>query len=624
MSGTRYHCCDLRRRNAVAAHPVLNGLEALEVIDRDLPSADPLRQRTLLLYFLKPVDGAGFSRDNVHITGGERVRDPKVEWAEVASLPPPELADAGEADTAAIVNALDDPTQILVVRVANAGDYSRYTLTLTAAGSDLPPADFDPRMTSIEFSFKAECPSDFDCRDTHLCPPQERAAPDIDYLARDYGTFRRLMLDRMAHQVPDWRPDSVADGGVALIELLAYVGDQLAYRQDAISTEAYLGTARRRVSTRRHATLVDYEMHDGCNARVFVHLRLDPAVASLVLPKAGTQFLTRCDRIDVGIASGSSEFREALQQRPVFFEPLETVTLLAAHNELSFHTWSDTDCCLPTGATRATLVGDQSALADHWLLFEEVRGPRTGEASDADPTHRQVVKLTKVTVTTDPVPNPTVTVTEIEWGAADALKFPLCISATRTTPEGTEFFTDISIARGNLVLADHGRTLQDATDPESLGTMPEGRVLTLASDGGHCEPGPRREVAARFHPTLAEGPVTQSATPDLASAWSAVRSTVIGAVPQITLTGTFAPEPPELWQPRRSLLNSDGNARDFVVEVENDGRASLRFGDGRYAERPAAVTVFTAIYRVGNGTAGNVGAEALAHVVGIDVDAIVT
>jgi len=622
MSGTRYHCCDLRRRNAVAAHPVLNGLEALEVIDRDLPAADPLRQRTLLLYFLKPVTGAGFTRDNVHITGGERVRDPEVEWAGVASLPPPELSDAGEADTAAIVAALDDQDHILVVRVANAGDYSRYTLTLTAAGSDVPPADFDPRMTSIEFTFKAECPSDFDCRDAHVCPPQERATPDINYLARDYSTFRRLMLDRMAHQVPDWRPGSVADGGVALIELLAYVGDQLAYRQDAIATEAYLGTARRRESVRRHAALVDYDMHDGCNARAFVHLRLDPAVASLVVPRDGTQFLTRCERLDVGIASGSSEFREALLQKPVFFEPMETVTLLAAHNELNFHTWSDTDCCLPAGATRATLVGDHSALDGRWLLFEEVRGPRTGESSDADPTHRQVVMVTNATMMMDPVPDPPVTVTEIEWGTADALTFPLCISATRTTPEGTEFFTDISVARGNLVLADHGRTLQDAAAPEVLGTMPAGRVLSLASEGGHCDTAPRREVPARFRPTLEEGPVTQCAAPDLASAWSAVRSTVIDAVPAITLTGTFAPEPPELWEPRRSLLRSDGNARHFVVEVGNAGRATLRFGDGRYAERPAADTQFTAIYRVGNGTAGNIGAEALAHIVGVDVDAI--
>ena len=45
-----YHCCDPLRRNAVAAHPTLNGIDHLEVIDKDAPSAD-LRQRTLVLRF---------------------------------------------------------------------------------------------------------------------------------------------------------------------------------------------------------------------------------------------------------------------------------------------------------------------------------------------------------------------------------------------------------------------------------------------------------------------------------------------------------------------------------------------------------------------------------------------
>ena len=36
-------------------------------------------------------------------------------------------------------------------------------------------------------------------------------------------------------------------------------------------TEAYLDTARRRISVRRHVRLVDYPMHEGCNARAWVH-----------------------------------------------------------------------------------------------------------------------------------------------------------------------------------------------------------------------------------------------------------------------------------------------------------------------------------------------------------------
>ena len=102
-----------------------------------------------------------------------------------------------------------------------------------------------------------------------------RAEPEIDYLAKDYASFRRLMLDRMAVLMPHWRERNPADLGVALVETLAYVGDHLSYQQDAVATEAYLGTARRRVSVRRHARLVDYPMHDGCNARAWVQVRFD-------------------------------------------------------------------------------------------------------------------------------------------------------------------------------------------------------------------------------------------------------------------------------------------------------------------------------------------------------------
>ena len=65
------------------------------------------------------------------------------------------------------------------------------------------------------------------------------------------------------------------DIGITLVELLAYVGDHLSYYQDAVATEAYLGTARQRISVRRHARLVDYAMHEGCNARAWVTIRSD-------------------------------------------------------------------------------------------------------------------------------------------------------------------------------------------------------------------------------------------------------------------------------------------------------------------------------------------------------------
>src|SRR3989442_627943 len=95
--------------------------------------------------------------------------------------------------------------------------------------------------------------------------------PLIDYMAKDYQSFRQLMLDRLSATLPGWQERHAPDLGIALVEALAYVADYLSYYQDAVATEAYLGTARQRISVRRHARLLDYVLHEGCNARAWVH-----------------------------------------------------------------------------------------------------------------------------------------------------------------------------------------------------------------------------------------------------------------------------------------------------------------------------------------------------------------
>jgi predicted phage baseplate assembly protein len=77
-------------------------------------------------------------------------------------------------------------------------------------------------------------------------------------------------------------------------------------------------------------------------------------------------------------------------------------------------------------------------------------------------------------------------------------------------------------------------------------------------------------------------------------------------------------ETPERWRPRRDLLSSGAETREFVVETENDGAAYLRFGDDRFGSRPAEGARLSATYRVGNGQAGNVGADSLVHVASND------
>jgi predicted phage baseplate assembly protein len=69
------------------------------------------------------------------------------------------------------------------------------------------------------------------------------------------------------------------------------------------------------------------------------------------------------------------------------------------------------------------------------------------------------------------------------------------------------------------------------------------------------------------------------------------------------------------WIAKRDLLNSDRFAAEFVVETEDDGISTLRFGDDVTGRRPTPGAGFKAVYRVGNGSAGNVGAETIGHLV---------
>src|SRR4030065_838750 len=69
------------------------------------------------------------------------------------------------------------------------------------------------------------------------------------------------------------------------------------------------------------------------------------------------------------------------------------------------------------------------------------------------------------------------------------------------------------------------------------------------------------------------------------------------------------------WLPQADLLSSQANDLHFVAELDNEGRAHLRFGNGELGRKLAAGMKFHAQHRIGNGSAGNVGAKSIAHVV---------
>ncbi|WP_417067325.1 baseplate J/gp47 family protein [Niveibacterium terrae] len=604
-------CSASARKSAIAGSPDWNGLDFLHVVDE--PDQSPAERQTLLLvHFVNELSEGLLSAENLRITGGERIRDIEILAVELTPTLVPPGSPPGTAPTR--------QPKVLSVKLAAPGDFSFYELRLVASDDERrPPAHIDRRLASLSFSFKAACPGDFDCAASAIAG-DAALAPLLDYLARDYPSFRQLMLDRLALTTPEWTERSAADSGIALVELLAWVADQLAYTQDAVATEAYLGTARLRSSVRRHARLIDYPMHDGCNARGLVQLRAAEGVSALLVRRqhfAGgrlkpTRILSRCPGLPGLMTFDSPAHAAALASSPLVFELMHDIAVDAAHNDIRFHTWGARECCLAKGATRASLRGHFPGLkAGDLLILAEAKSPRTGEACDADPARRHAVRLVSVTPDEDPLGGrfedeasaEPVPVTEIEWQAEDALPFALTLAAR----SGTVHLSDLALAHGNIVAIDHGMTLE----AEELCPVPgPDPVLTPVGGSGDA-------AAPRYRPALSAGPLTQ-ATPlvETASARALLEQSPGAAKAQIELSAAG-----ERWTCRRDLLECSGEDRAFVVEVENDGSAHLRFGDGEFGRRPAPGTRFLATCRVGNGSAGKVGAgisaaeSTLAHLV---------
>lgn len=541
---TQYFCATERRRDEVRRVDFLNGIDFVEVAIAD--------QRTLLVHFIRPP--AGLTKDNFRIVGGVRITGVQVEAVSGTSA------------------------EVVTLKTDRSGDFSSYTLQLvTSAAITEVPAGFDPMLAAVSFSFKVNCPSDFDCAPAADCAPLDLPAPHINYLAKDYASFRKLLFDRLAVTMPAWSERNPADVGVTLVELLAYAGDQLSYYQDAVATEAYLNTARRRASVRRHCRLVDYPLHDGASARAWLVFETDVDRGNAAAPAVPKQTL---------VLAPATETQPAL----AFETAHSVVELRVSRNAIQFYTWSDTRCCLPSGATRATLEGSAGLLGLHKgdvLVFEEVLGAESGLPADANSTHRHVVRLAdEPRERIDPLTQ--TSVLDIRWHDEDALPFSLCLHEFAGGARA-------GVARGNVALADHGQTFVSAAAGDDL-VPPE--------VGGRA-----------YRPVLKKASLAHVVAFDEAGAGVLSAAALSHVDPRLALPSLTLHANGETWNPRRDLLNSDRFALEFVVETEIDSRgearASLRFGDSVLGRQPAAGTRFVCEFRLGGGARGNVGADAI-------------
>ena len=375
--------------------------------------------------------------------------------------------------------ALEDRLLVELAAPGGAGPYTIRLVERTADGRPgwAPLRGLDPRFAQAGFAFDIDLPNPV--AGTQLAAASGTTALQASYLARDYEGLRQLILDRLAQTMPTWTETHVADIGITLVELLAYVGDDLSYYQDAVATEAYLQTARQRISVRRHARLVDYRLGEGCQARAWVCLEVTEAaqlpLRELVFAAVpglaeGTRVLSPDAAALLPGAPGPA--RRYTPVRAALGPPAlmsgdsrgqgPTVAVSPAHNPVALWAWGEHDSWLRAGATTAVLADGWTDPADHGpsaprslslqagdvVVFEATQDP--SGVGPPDPAQRHPVRLTAVHPSVDRLYDQAIL--EITWAEAEALPFDLQVTAPGSA--GTP--VQCAVVRGNTVLVGDG------------------------------------------------------------------------------------------------------------------------------------------------------------------------
>lgn len=79
----------------------------------------------------------------------------------------------------------------------------------------------------------------------------------------------------------------------------------------------------------------------------------------------------------------------------------------------------------------------------------------------------------------------------------------------------------------------------------------------------------------------------------------------------VILTTTFLGRPPTDWTLHETLAFSGKDQTHFIIEIDEDDQATVRFGDGTFGAVPLAGSEVRATYRVGGGLHGNVPADTI-------------
>ena len=415
----------------------------------------------------------------------------------------------------------------------------------------------------------------------------------IDYLAKDFDSFKDTMISAIENRVFGWEPTSEADLSLVLIELICAATDELSDYQDRVMNEAYIHTARKRVSMARHARLIGYHICQGHQSNTWLAIELKPG-EEIKLDK-------------------SNEIKQSLQVRTSTDPQINTVYstrgklpfLSHLLNRFTLYTWNDANKNLKAGDASADLrfVDENLRSKDAYnelrqliinkeltiLLIQEWKHPILGkELKDTGrKSNRQLLRLlsdkenTKVSF--DPISGEYCL--HITWDKRDQLKqdYQFVIDSN----EG--LITDATQFHGNLVRVYYGETK---------------RVCFV--DRNNCNSANENEY---FYERTKWGTICR--IPDSPISYVDVYE---GKKPN----GAIAPKTTLMvkvngknWAEVIDLIHSREDNCHFIVETDEHGNSLIRFGNGINGKELPQGAEVQCEYQVGIGQEGNIGSDKL-------------
>lgn len=497
-----------------------------------------------------------------------------------------------------------DADTVCRLQVDSPGDFTNYRLFID-------DSRIDRYFNQVSLNFKVNCESDLDCKTPdHECPPDEIVDFPVDYMARDFHSFRKALFDFASQRYPDWQERLEADAAVMLMEVMASVADEMSYYQDRVSREAYLESATQRRSVRHHARLVDYHPRDAVGASSWIDITV----------KAGES-----GNIPAGTAVASLSTNQEQRYFEVGFGLQDALNgteyaVDSAVNEFQPHIWDEDDTCLPVGTVEMEISGHHAGSivfdndvpdgsAGKWMVLKT-------DPTDAEkPQHRQLVRVIAVEETHDPVLNQDITI--LRWQVAQALPF--------------EFDLEVLTVRGNILPVTSGFT---HTSYFSIGALDSSVHIPMAE-----EQNVHTAIQRRGHDGIPAYLFSLSESSEIPLTWLLNGSEL--ADPEVHLTeGHFDGnywESENDWQWRRSFVGTDSSqpyASHYTLEdgtwdriagfqrtgeeiVHKDYKSgdgfTIRFGDGEFGRLPSEGALFQVHYRLGAGKIYNLAEGAIAQ-----------